>query len=107
MKLKNLIAGGLVLFGLLSCLDMCLTFLVILRSGGQIQEGNPVAREWLLAFGWPGLVIFKIGTMVVAMTTVILISRRRPTTALMVVILCCMILAWVVKYSYRLLANLP
>src|SRR5947209_2031995 len=96
MTSRTLYLGGLVVFGMLSVVDLCLTWLVIHQSGGRIQEGNPIAGAWLMRFGWPGLVAFKVGAMTVVALAVVIISRRRPVVAAGVVLVSCLIVAMVV-----------
>ena len=107
MKARTVYLGGMILFGLLSLVDLCLTWLVIHQSDGRIQEGNPIASAWLLRFGWPGLVLFKGVAMAVVFAVVLIIARRHPTTAAGVIIFSSLIVAFVAFYSQQLLAQPP
>jgi hypothetical protein len=107
MKPKTVYLGGMILFGLLSLVDLSLTWLVIRQSGGRIQEGNPIASAWLLRFGWPGLVLFKLVAIAVVYAAVLAIARRHPAMAAGVIIFSSLLVALVALYSQNLLNHPP
>jgi hypothetical protein len=106
VKARTLCIAGLVLFGLLSLLDLYLTWQVIQRSG-RIHEGNPIAGAWLRAFGWQGLVVFKIAAMTVLAASILILYRRRPATATAVVLFACLAVGSVALYSRQLYLHPP
>ena len=103
MNAKTLSQCGLVLFILLSLVDLGLTCLLIRSSGGQIGEADPIAKVWLLRWGWQGLVIFKLGRAAVVATVILLINRQRPIVGVLVVAFACLVVGAVSYYSYNLL----
>ena len=106
MKARTLCIGGLVLFGVLSLLDLYLTWQVIQRSG-RIYEANPIAGAWLREFGWQGLIVFKIAAMTVLAASVFILYRRRPLTAAAVVVFACLAVGSVALYSRQLYLHPP
>jgi hypothetical protein len=103
MNAKTLTKTGLVLFVVLSLVDLCTTFVLIQGGGGKIEEGNPFARAWLLRYGWEGMVIFKMGAMLVVASVVLLLVRYRPLVGAFVVTFACLAVGSVSIYSYHLL----
>ena len=106
MKARTLCLGGLVLFGFLSFADLCLTLLVIHKSG-RVYESNPIAGAWLREFGLRGLVVFKVAAMTVAAASVLILYRRRPATAAAVVLFACLAVGSVALYSRQLYLHPP
>src|SRR5262249_61113474 len=98
--------AGLVLFGLLSFLDLYLSWQVGPRSG-RIPEGNPIAGAWLRKFGWQGLIVFKLAAMTVLAASVLILYRRRPMTAAAVVVFACLAVGSVALYSRQLYLHPP
>jgi len=103
MSVKTLAKAGLVLFILLSLLDLCLTWLLIRYSGGKVEEGNPIAKAWLVRWGWEGMVVFKMGAMSIVATVIVLLTRHRPLVGVLVATFACLALGLVTYYSYGLL----
>lgn len=106
-------ARGISLFALLSVADLALTWRLLLDSGGDVYEGNPVARRLLAAYGWAGLVAFKAALVLLTAALCLAIARRRPRTAGRLLAFACAIVAAVVVYgcglsvwNYRLRAAL-
>lgn len=95
----------LLVFALLSLLDLIETWLLLNPSGGRfrIVEGNPVAAAWLNRFGWKGLVVFKASAMVLLAVVAVLIWLHRPRFGRWVLTLACLLVGLVALYSYRLL----
>ena len=52
MKLPRSLLGRFGLFTALGLIDLALTCYLLRAAPGQVYEGNPVARWWLLAFGF-------------------------------------------------------
>jgi hypothetical protein len=91
----------LVLFALLSGLDLLLTW-QLLRDQPRAYEANPLAR-WLLEHGgWTALAAFKFGAVAGVGGLCVLIARHRPATARRVMVFACLALAAVVAYSCAL-----
>src|SRR5262249_53364438 len=71
----------LAFFTVLSLADYGLTWHLLGRTGGAAYEANPVANWWLQHFGWPGLALFKLTTVLLVSGLGVLIYRYRPSTA--------------------------
>jgi hypothetical protein len=89
----------LILFLCLSVADLCLTWHLLSHGEGQVYEGNPLARWWLVHYGWEGLTLFKLTLAGFVVGVTLLIARQRPRTAGKVLAVSCGILAVVVLYS--------
>ncbi len=94
--------GKLLMFALLSGLDLFLTWHLLEQRAGQVYESNPIARWWLEQHGWLGLVFFKSSVVLVVAGLALLISRYRPRTGGWVLVFACSTLALVVLYSSSL-----
>src|SRR5262249_28849632 len=92
----------LIVFGILSVLDLLLTWRLVQASGGQIYESNPVASAWLSEYGWQGLIVFKASLVVLIGLVVVLISIHRPDYGGRILIFACSVTAAVVLYSFYL-----
>jgi hypothetical protein len=92
----------LLLFSLLSLADLVLTCRLLQGGGGQVYEGNPVADWWLAAFGWTGLVSFKILTVLLAGGLATAISVHRPALGGKVLTFACTAVTGVLIYSCAL-----
>lgn len=89
----------LLFFTFLSLADFGLTWHLLGRTGGAAYEANPVADWWLQHFGWPGLALFKLTTVLLVSGLGVLIYRYRPSTARRLLSFACALLAAVVLYS--------
>lgn len=105
MSSKTYTRLGLVLFLILSALDLVHTYILIQQGGGKVYEGNPVARTWLHQYGWAGLALYKGATIFIVVCCVALLNRRNPRGAALVVTIACVILLAVAVYSRSLLAQ--
>ncbi len=94
--------GKLFVFALLSFADLFLTWHLLEQGTGQVYESNPIARWWLEQHGWLGLVLFKLGVVVVVAGLALLISRYRPRAGGCVLTFACSAVALVVLYSSSL-----
>jgi hypothetical protein len=92
----------LLAFGILSVLDLLLTWRLVQASGGQIYESNPVASAWLSRYGWQGLILFKASMVILIGVVVVLISLHRPDYGGRILIFACSVTAAVVLYSFYL-----
>lgn len=99
---KILHGGKLFLFSLLSLADLGLTLHLLRQSGGRVYESNPVAGAWLDAFGWAGLVGFKVMMVLLVAGLCAVISRYRPAAGGRVLNLGCLATGTVVAYSFFL-----
>jgi hypothetical protein len=88
------------LFGLLSFLDLGLTYRLIKAGGGAVYESNPIANEWLQRFGWLGLATFKIMAMSIVASAAIYISMSRPHVSSRLLNFACLVVCTVVVYSF-------
>jgi hypothetical protein len=93
----------LILYILLSLLDLFLTYQLVQRSGGRFYEGNPIADAWLANYGWAGLALFKGLAVVLVASTAVLIGHYRPRAAGNVLAFGCLAVGSVVSYSFWLL----
>ncbi len=91
------------LFVALSAVDFLLTWYLLEHRGGSFYESNPVARWFLVRFGWVGLAGFKTAVVLVVGGTVLLLNRRRPRTANRLLRFACLATGLVVLYSFFLL----
>jgi hypothetical protein len=91
-----------VLFVLLSVADLALTCWLLERSGGHVQEANPVAAWWLAQHSALGLACFKGAAVLVVLGLAALIARHRPRAAGHILTFGCTALALVVLYSVSL-----
>jgi hypothetical protein len=91
-----------ILFVLLSLADLTLTWWLLSRSGGHIDEGNPIARWWLARHGWVGLAGFKAAVVLLVLGLSAAIARSQPRAASGVLGLGCATLTVVVLYSASL-----
>jgi hypothetical protein len=98
----NLHSGKLILFVVLSILDLIFTCQLVQNSDGLVYESNPVASAWLAKYGWAGLVIFKAGMVALIGLTALLISIHRPKTSGRLLLFACTVTAGVVAYSFYL-----
>jgi hypothetical protein len=89
----------LILFLCLSLADLGLTWHLLSRADGRVYEGNPLARWWLVNYGWGGLTLFKLTMALFVVGVTLVIARQRPRTAGKVLVVSCGILAVVVLYS--------
>jgi hypothetical protein len=102
-SLKALHPGKLALFGVLSLADLLLTQRLLLASGGQVYESNPLASAWLELYGWTGLAIFKTLAMGLVVGVALYISLHRPRAAGKVLGFACLVTGLVVVYSCHLM----
>jgi hypothetical protein len=97
--------GKLAAYATLSLLDLGLTYQLVQKTGGTVYEGNPIANAWLAAYGWKGLVLFKLLAMILVGGTVLLIAFQRSRLAGHILTFGCMVLVGVVLYSCSLLRH--
>ncbi len=95
----------LVLFMILSLIDLFLTWYLFEFSDLEITESNPIAAAWLGDYGWTGLLLFKSLILVVGLTLIVLISRPRPDLGGKVASFACLVLTLVTLYSSWLAYN--
>ena len=103
MRAGTLLIAGLIVFGLLSLTDYAQTFALIEHGNGEVVESNPIASAWLERYGWPGLAVFKAGTVVVFAAAAVLVWRRRPHAGVGIAAVGCAALLAVTNYSHGLL----
>jgi len=103
MSLKILHPGKLTLYISLSLVDLLLTYRLLQAGGGRIYEGNPIANAWLVAYGWRGLVIFKIVAMLLVGCLAAYVSLYHPHKGGHILQFACCALGLVVIYSCSLM----
>src|SRR5215831_8434120 len=89
----------LMLFVVLSAIDLFLTWRLLDRPNTPVYEINPFARWTWEHIGWLGLISFKTALVTLAAVAALLIARRRPHTAGRVLTFGCSAAALVVGYS--------
>jgi hypothetical protein len=99
MNPKTFHPGKLALYGTLSFADFYLTYRLLQQGGGHVYEGNPIANAWLAAYGWSGLLVFKLMAVVLVATAAMFISVTRPQTAGRLLAFACLTVSVVVVYS--------
>jgi hypothetical protein len=88
------------LFCVLSALDVTFTCLLLSGGQGQVIEANPIARFWLEAFGVVGLAGFKVMVVLCVIGLCYIIGRYRPAASVGIYMLGCCLLTLVVAYSF-------
>jgi hypothetical protein len=96
----------LLLLGLLSLADLCLTWWLLRQSGGHVYESNPLAAHCLERHGWAGLALFKAATVFLGGGLLVVVCGYRPHTGGRALTLACAAVAAVVVYSCWLAATL-
>ena len=90
-------------FSALSLADLMLTWTLLRSTGGAIYETNPIANAWLTNYGWLGLIVFKLLTVLLFASACVLVSYYRPGKVTQLVNLGCFLVGAVVLYSLYLL----
>ena len=90
-------------YALLSFADLILTTILLRFGGGGAYEGNPIARSWLEAFGWKGLIAFKLVSSSLVAFVSLVIYYYRPRLGTAIIALGCLVMGIVVAYSSNLL----
>lgn len=94
----------LVVFTVLSALDLLLTSHLLFSSDGFVYETNPIAGWFLAEFGWAGLAAFKLIMVLLVMSLAAIVYRYRPRTGQHLLAFGCAVVALVVAYSSALAA---
>src|SRR5438093_5316203 len=105
MKRFPSLLGRFGTFAALGLIDLALTCYLLQATPGQVYEGNPIARWWLLHWGWVGLAGFKLSVVLLVLSAVQFIARSRPHTAARVLAFACGATALVICYSCTLLGT--
>src|SRR5438105_3680212 len=92
----------LALFGLLSLLDLGLTYKLLHVHGGGAYEANPFANEWLHRFGWTGLALYKLLAVTIFAAAAAYVGLRRPRLGAGLMNFACLTVFAVVVYSLAL-----
>jgi hypothetical protein len=103
MSLATFHPKKLSVFAVLSIADLLLTYQLLQRTGGSVYESNPIANAWLVAYGWAGLVVFKIIAITVLVSVASVLSLRQPRLAGEVLTFACVAVGGVVVYSCTLM----
>jgi Domain of unknown function (DUF5658) len=102
MSVSILHPKRLALYVLLSGLDLFLTYKLFKVGGGHVYESNPIADAWLKSYGWVGMTLFKVMSMVVVGGVAVYISVQRPRMGSGLLTFACISVAGVVLYSLTL-----
>src|SRR5262249_26876823 len=105
MKLPRSLLRRFGLFAALGLIDLALTCYLLWAAPGQVYEGNPVARWWLLRCGWAGLAGFKVALGLLGLPAVQRLARSHPHTAARVLAFACGTTSLVIAYSCTLLGT--
>lgn len=89
----------LTLFFALSAADLVLTWWLVVHTGNEVYESNPVAAWWLARYGWAGLTVFKGMAVLLVTGLATLISVSRPQSGGRVLAFGCAAVGAVVCYS--------
>ena len=103
---RTLPFAGLVIFLVLSLIDLSLTWFLLSNSGGRVYESNPIADAWLASYGWAGLVIYKVAGLILVASVILFVSYRQPQTGRRLLAFAICALTVVAFYSYYLLVNM-
>jgi len=103
MSVKILHPGKLSLYLTLSLADLFLTYRLLQEGGGRVYEGNPIANAWLVAYGWRGLVMFKLLAMLLVGCMAAYVSLYHPQKGGHILQFACCALGLVVIYSCSLM----
>jgi hypothetical protein len=87
---------------MLSVADLALTYALIRDGDGQVYESNPIAEAWLSAYGWSGLVLFKLLIILIVAALAAVVSLSRPRTGGHILTFACLAVAVVVAYSSQM-----
>lgn len=90
---------GIGAFILLSLADLALTKLLLEEGDFMIYEANPLANFILKSQGWLGLVLFKLGAILMISVIICLVGYFRPATAKRLLTFACLLMSAVVAYS--------
>jgi hypothetical protein len=91
----------LVVFLLLSSLDLFLTWQLLHRDYG-FYESNPLANWWLTHWGWYGLSLFKLSAVAVVGGVWSIVAPLKPRLGELILSFACGVLFLVVLYSSAL-----
>lgn len=86
-------------FILLSLADLVLTRVLLVQSGGDIYEANPVASTIITQLGWSALTLYKLALVSLVSGIVLFVGHYRPVTARRLLLFACMLMTGVVTYS--------
>jgi hypothetical protein len=87
------------LYLVLNAVDWLLTWRLLMVSGGDIVESNPIAGACLYAYGWIGLAVFKAAVVLLVCGVAVFVSLYRPRTSGRLLSFGCLIVALVIVYS--------
>jgi Domain of unknown function (DUF5658) len=102
MSVSILHPKRLALYVVLSGLDLFLTYKLFKVGGGHVYESNPIADAWLKSYGWFGMTLFKLMSMLVVGGVAVYISVHRPRMGSGLLTFACISVAGVVLYSLTL-----
>jgi hypothetical protein len=94
---------GLLLFSMLSALDLIFTWLLMQWPDGRFQESNPFANAWLHRYGWSGLLVYKAFMAVTFVIASLYIWHLQPRKADRLIATGCLLVGVVLAYSYYLI----
>ena len=90
------------ILGLVSGLDVVMTYNLLTRGDGGFTESNPIARYFLDRWGMAGMAYFKASMTLLVCVITQIVARKNSVLAKQVLGLATLIIVAVVIYSVRL-----
>ncbi len=100
MYSDSLLATEAVLFVLLSCADLFMTYRLLWQ--GHFYESNPIAQFFFARWNIAGLTLFKFGLVIFIILLAEIIERHRPRIGQAILFLGCAAAAAVTFHGFRL-----
>lgn len=88
-----------VAFVTVNVLDIILTYILLTSTTGLFFESNPFARYVLERWSFSGMIVFKLGLVLLVMLNCYIIARQRPDVARLVLAFGIVTVFGVVGYS--------
>ena len=90
------------ILGVVSALDVIMTYYLLTRDEGGFTESNPIARYYLDRWGMAGMAYFKASMTLLVCVITQIVARKNSVLAKQVLGLATLIIVAVVIYSVRL-----
>lgn len=94
---------ALTAFIVLSLADLILTKTLLIQSGGDVYEANPLANMIIMQWGWGALTVFKLSLVGLVSGIVLYVGYFRPLTAKRLLHFALTLMTALVSYSLCLL----
>ena len=93
----------MVLYAVVSALDVWMTYILLSRDDVHFYESNPVARFFIDSWGRKGMIAYKAVLVAIVCSIAQIIARRRPVAAQRILQFAIVVAALVVIYGLLLL----